>query len=282
MAASRARGPAPGLPHVLPSCLGRPTTSGCEHTRTGAVVGCTHGDPRSTRERRRGRRPRPGRDAAQLRRSCRGRGARRPEDHPQRGRHRPLRHVRHGPGQRAGRRPAAQQPAHRQGRRLHVELPAVAGPRDHGAGRLGLPLQEPHRLPAGRRAAGHRHRSRHRLPRPQGQPDGRRGLARARGGPHRPRGRGALPDHDGPQQPRDRRAHRRCRSTRSSPTSAPATARSTWTAGRGPCCGGWPTGCAPTGCASPARPPRTTPGSAPRRSGSANRPRRPGRRTISR
>ena len=35
----------------------------------------------------------------------------------------------------------------------------------------------------------------------------RRRLARARGGPDRPRGRGALPDHDGPQQPGDRRAH---------------------------------------------------------------------------
>ena len=52
-----------------------------------------------------------------------------------------------------------------------------------------------------------------------------------------------------------------CPSTRSSPTSAPATARSTWTAGRRPCSGGSPTGCAPTGCGSPARRPRTTPGS---------------------
>ena len=35
----------------------------------------------------------------------------------------------------------------------------------------------------------------------------RRRLARARGGPHRARGRGAVADHDGPEQPGDRRAH---------------------------------------------------------------------------
>ena len=165
-------------------------------------------------------------------------------------RRRPLRHVRHGPGQRARRVPPARRgPRVRQGRRLHVELPAVAGPRDarRRASRGYLSKSLPAAQLVDALAAPSPPGGSSSRPSPRAAPPRRWRLARSRGGPHRARGRGAVPDHDGPEQPGDRRAHLLSLNSIKSYIRS-ATARSTSTAAPRPSCGASRTGCAPTGC----------------------------------
>ena len=182
------------------------------HTREGGGFGrgallWPGAHPRRPRQRLRGRRARHRLDAPFPHAPRGGRRAQRVEQRRRTRRHRLVRHLHPVARRRHRHRAPAREPVRRQGGGLHLEHrpdPArVVAP----AGRGRVPVQAAVGQRAGQRPRhGAQGRDRGQRGARPAAPDRRR-LAGPRGGPDRPRVRGALPDHPGPHQRPDRRAH---------------------------------------------------------------------------